>query len=371
MTLASRRILLGLGLLALAAVFFVGRSNRQSVQDYVTAKRPFQGNNGPIKLTGDALLPQSAPVDGVSPFPIIPEVPKPNKDAVLYYFENEGEDGPLNLAFFVAHAIHDKADFYFIINGLDLSQKIPNAPNIHVIKRETECFDLGAIGEVLQADDGAIKKTYERFILTGSSVRGPFFPGWARRENKACWTNAIFSPLKGNTKLVGLAANCDTTWGPKHLQAHMLATDRMGLEAMMPALACFKNGDEAFKQGEHVLTQLVRNAGWDAVPLYSEFLSNGRKSNTEFWEGCKHSDVFWPGAYHDTDVHPFDTMFIKVWHEDGFLRRNAMSDIGMKLVADLTQLADDSKFTSQACLHSHGDSLSQCWHTCFMATEYY
>ncbi|ORY86154.1 hypothetical protein BCR37DRAFT_376698 [Protomyces lactucae-debilis] len=271
-----------------------------------------------------------------------------NTDAVLYVHYDGDPIGRRNLQFFIDHALHSKVDFYFIINGYNLTANIPEASNIHVIKRENTCYDLGSFGTVLQANDGEVMKKYKRFILTNSSVRGPFFPNWARLAKQACWTDKLFAPLSDTTKLVGLTANCEHIHGPRHLQSFGLATDSIGLEALLPALKCFTDRMDAIINGEMAITQRVRDAGYDAVPLYSAYADAGRstQSNAAFWETCEHIDIFFPERYFEMDAHPFDTLFTKIHRQDEFTSTDPFSPLGMKVLHQLTDWADQSSFSS-------------------------
>jgi hypothetical protein len=271
--------------------------------------------------------------------------PHQNTDAVLYVHYEGSAPGPRNLKYFVDHALHLKADFYFIINGFETEQVFPTAPNIHVVRRENTCYDLGSMGSVLRQNNSAISKKYKRFILTNSSIRGPFFPAWARLLRKACWSDTLFSLLRDNVKLVGLTSNCNPGL-PQHLQSMMLATDSLGLQAMLPALQCYTDKEDAIHHGELALTQRVRDAGYDAMPLYSGYYA-GQSPLTpkEFWATCKHGDIFFPGAMAGgMDVHPFDTMFVKTMRLDQGI--DPLSPVNMAAIHQLTAWADESNFTS-------------------------
>ncbi|ORY85566.1 hypothetical protein BCR37DRAFT_377245 [Protomyces lactucae-debilis] len=270
-----------------------------------------------------------------------------NEDAVLYVHYDGTEVGRRNLKFFVDHALHRNIDFYFIINGHETQQVFPDAPNIHIIRRDNSCYDLGTHGVVLQQDNGALMKKYKRFILTNSSIRGPFFPAWARHIKKACWTEVMFSALKNNVKLVGLTANCmEGNRDEQHLQSMMLATDRQGLDAMMPSLQCFGDRDDAIVNGEMALTRRLRDAGFDAMPLYSGYFAGQSPSSPQaFWDKCTHGDVFLPEEYSGgMDIHPFDTLFAKIVRAD--LDKEPLSPVGMASIHQLTQWADESQFSS-------------------------
>jgi hypothetical protein len=279
----------------------------------------------------------------------VPHAVAGNTDAVLYVHYDGNAIGRRNFEFFIKHALHSKADFYFIINGFNLSTEVPEASNIHIIRRENSCYDLGTFGVVLQQNEGALMKKYKRFILMNSSVRGPFFPNWARLAKTACWTNQMFAPLSDTTKLVGLTVSCEPTL-PRHMQSFALATDIVGLQTFLPALQCFGLRQDAIDKGELVIAQKVRDAGYDAVPLYAAYAEGGHstKSNAAFWENCVHQEIFLPERYFKMDVHPFDTLFVKIHREDerNDVYTDAFSPLGMNALNQLTQWADDSDFSS-------------------------
>ncbi|ORY86150.1 hypothetical protein BCR37DRAFT_376695 [Protomyces lactucae-debilis] len=268
-----------------------------------------------------------------------------NTDAVLYVHYDGDPIGVRNLQFFLDHALHSKADFYFIINGYELTATIPEADNIFVIKRENSCYDLGSFGVVLQANDGALLKKYKRFLMTNSSVRGPFFPNWARANKEACWTNKFFGPLSDRVKLVGLTANCQADIGPKHLQSFALATDRLGMDFILPALQCFSDRKDAINKGELAITSLVKDAGYEALPLYARY-QEVENTNQEFWAQCTHTDVQLPANYAGMDAHPFDLMFTKISRIVIEGKIDPFSPLGMVALNRLTEWADASKFSS-------------------------
>lgn len=110
---------------------------------------------------------------------------------------SESEKSRPNLDFFVKHALHDAADFLFIINGkTELHKTIPTRPNIQYVLRENKCWDLGSIAEVLIKDD--LYKRYKRFITLNGSIRGPFLPNWS----KSCWSDVFLDKITDKVKVM-------------------------------------------------------------------------------------------------------------------------------------------------------------------------
>jgi len=84
-------------------------------------------------------------------------------------------DANANTRFFLRHALHDRADFVFILNGeSQLRDEIPDdLPNVRVVQRDNTCYDLGAHGEVLQANERELVKKYNKFILMNGEPAPP------------------------------------------------------------------------------------------------------------------------------------------------------------------------------------------------------
>jgi hypothetical protein len=123
-----------------------------------------------------------------------------DRPLILYaYFDTE--NARRNLDYFLLHALHDGADFVFVLNGEDdIESVIPNEPNIRYVRRKNECYDLGAFAEVLIKDD--LYKKYNKFITMNASIRGPFLPYWAT----GCWTDMFLDRVTNTTKVSSHAA---------------------------------------------------------------------------------------------------------------------------------------------------------------------
>lgn len=115
---------------------------------------------------------------------------------VLYAY-SESETARPNLEFFIRHALHSAADFVFILNGLtDAAATIPKLPNVRIVQRDNDCYDLGAYAEVLQKDD--LWKGYGKFIMLNASLRGPFMPYWS----DSCWMDMYLRKLTEEVKVL-------------------------------------------------------------------------------------------------------------------------------------------------------------------------
>lgn len=119
-----------------------------------------------------------------------------DRPLILYAFF-ETEIALINLKFYIAHGLHDAADFLFIFNGDTDAQKfLPEADNIKYLHRANDCYDLGAFAEVLLKDD--LYKRYKRFITMNASIRGPFLPVWA---TGGCWSDMYLNMVTDEVKV--------------------------------------------------------------------------------------------------------------------------------------------------------------------------
>jgi hypothetical protein len=109
------------------------------------------------------------------------------KEVLVVYAYHENENALANARFFIKHALHNHADFLFLINGDSILEKeIPTyLPNVQMRLRHNLCYDLGSSGQVLLENNRHLVQKYKKFILLNSSIRGPFLPVWSRD----CWTD--------------------------------------------------------------------------------------------------------------------------------------------------------------------------------------
>ncbi|KAI8280422.1 hypothetical protein K4K56_012236 [Colletotrichum sp. SAR 10_98] len=269
-----------------------------------------------------------------------------DRPLILYAFA-ESAAALENLDYFVKQGLHDAADFVFILNGeTNAESKIPEKKNIRVVKRPNTCFDLGAYGEILR--EGDLYKQYKRFITLNASVRGPFLPHWAQ----ACWSDLYLDRVTDKVKLVGMTANC---WPRFHVQSMIWATDSIGIDLLLnpppSSHASDQFGNEKDPVGLAGCYNDWNHAVHAEVGATSIFLNNGYKvdlmmtafhKSENYIDECDSSqngDVLWNGKYFGTNVHPFETIFIK-----------ANRDIDPTLIKSLTEWQQASGWNSySAC----------------------
>lgn len=120
--------------------------------------------------------------------------PKDRPLILFAFFETELSKP--NFEYFLKHGLHDAADFLFIINGdTQMYNLIPDRPNIRYVRRKNDCYDMGAMAEILLKDD--LYKKYQRFVTLNASVRGPFFPAYSN----SCWSDVYLSKITDKVKV--------------------------------------------------------------------------------------------------------------------------------------------------------------------------
>nr|XP_036578224.1 uncharacterized protein CTRU02_11725 [Colletotrichum truncatum]KAF6785425.1 hypothetical protein CTRU02_11725 [Colletotrichum truncatum] len=261
-------------------------------------------SNKPGSSSSDSSKPASSPAKG--------------KTLILYAF---AESAPAldNLQFFIKQGLHDAADFVFLLNGeTNASSIIPEKKNIRVVKRDNTCFDLGAYGEVLREND--LYKKYKRFIMMNASIRGPFLPHWA----KSCWSDLYLDRVTDKIKLVGMTGNC---WPRFHVQSMIWATDDIGIDLLLHPPPNSSDPDQFGNENDAVglagcydgwnhavhaevgATGLFTKQGYEVDLMMTAFHSS--KKYIEECDTSHNGDVLWNGAYFGTNVHPYETIFIK------------------------------------------------------------
>ncbi|CAJ2512860.1 Uu.00g009790.m01.CDS01 [Anthostomella pinea] len=243
----------------------------------------------------------------------------PSPRPLILYAYKESENARANLEFFLHQGLHAAADFIFILNGeTDAAALIPTEQhaNIRVVQRANTCFDLGAFGEVLR--EGDLWRQYSRFITLNASIRGPFLPTWSDQ----CWSDAYLDRITERVKLVGMTVNC---WPRPHLQSMIWTTDAVGMAILLdpPANAsepdmwggaddtvAFGGCYAEFQRAIHAeigATPAIRGMGYEVSAMMAAF------QGEEYIDECAEHphDVLYDGRYFGTNIHPYETIFIK------------------------------------------------------------
>ncbi|KAK1717411.1 hypothetical protein CaCOL14_002057 [Colletotrichum acutatum] len=281
---------------------------------------------------------------GSSPKPATPDQQSASsKDRpLIVYAYHDSESARANLDYFVNKGIHNGADFVFIFNGdANASSTIPDLPNISIVKRDNTCFDMGAIGEVLRKDD--LWKKYKRFITMNASIRGPFLPAWS----SSCWSDLYLSKVTETTKLVGMTLNCIPRL---HVQSMIFATDDVGMGILLdPTVATSASEDDRFGSKDAPVGLSGCYADWNAA-VHAEVGTTGLIMNAGYKvdammtalhseegveEYCKahpeSGDLLWDKKYFGSNIHPYETVFIKANRNVDPSLMSSMTDWHMRM----------------------------------------
>lgn len=207
-----------------------------------------------------------------------------------------------NVDFFIKHGliVDPQIDFLFVLNSPTMKLE-----GVEVINRENIGMDFGAWSHGLLTNDRY--KDYDLFVLINSSVRGPFLPVWFQERN---WVKLFTDRVTDDVKLVGPTIGWHNY--PPHVQSMMLVFDRTALEIGIDG-KIFTLEDEKLTyrqtivQKEVGLSSLILDAGYNigcmlkALEGYDFRKDRSRKAQVYFWKG----------SYFGTDVHPYETIFIK------------------------------------------------------------
>ncbi|KAJ3278794.1 hypothetical protein HK104_002028 [Borealophlyctis nickersoniae] len=177
---------------------------------------------------------------------------------------------------------------------------IPNRPNIRVLRKKNECFDLGSWPMAIEyAERGRRAPFCQVKIVSDSHLEG----AWS----DDCWSDLFFDRLNEEVKIVGLSWNCQIR---PHIQSMLLALDPIALDIVSPFFQCYEDKHEAIRKSETQMTAAVREKGYKAEVLMTGFYSTPDYADT--CEGQGERDPWWlEDAYFGMDFHMYETIFYK------------------------------------------------------------
>jgi hypothetical protein len=257
--------------------------------------------------------------------PLVSLAHQPEPTLVVYVFSGSDPEYADNLRYFLRTAPHanDGCDYIIVLQQHPTGWPNPSLPgdlptNVRVLHHPNECFDLGTVGWVLQTHVDISRYTF--FLWLNSSVRGPFMPSYLRGHMH--WTRPFTDKLTPSTKLVGATINCGGAHGtaPKpHVQSYVVATDRAGLSVLLAApgvFECWKEMADVVVHSEIGASVAILNAGFniDSLMLRYQGLDwrDPRLSGEAEFPCNAGMNPLQPGFNDGIDVHPLETMFVKV-----------------------------------------------------------
>ena len=141
-----------------------------------------------------------------------------------------------------------------------------------------------------------------------------------------------------------MTGNCQPIF---HVQSMIWATDRTGIELLLhppadPKLpadkqevginSCFHTWETAV-HAEVYATQIILAAGYETSVMMSAF--HAKKTFVQDCDKGGNGDALWNGKYYGTNVHPYETVFMK-----------SNRDIDPILMTRLTEWTDGSGYSS-------------------------
>ena len=228
-----------------------------------------------------------------------------------------------NLQFFLKYGVFTDPDvkYLFIINGNQCSVVLPTSNNIMVINRPNIGHDFGAWSDALHRINISF---FQKFIFLNDTVCGPFIPRYV--PNNIRWYTMFTNLLSDNVKLCGLTINyyphhprpnactlqlenCPGCRNMEHVQSMMFCTDRTGLDVLLQTvLGRNLNYEGDYKKGrvdyiykyEIGASRAIINAGYSLAAHY--VCDINKKKTIDIWQN---------GQYFNSNINPYETMFIK------------------------------------------------------------
>ena len=203
-------------------------------------------------------------------------VGKPDKTVVFFAYHEGSLLEASNLEYFAKAGVWDRTDidFVLIVNGekctacLDKSSKL-YLPNVRILLRENSGFDFAAYSFALESTKTS---DYRYFIFINGGVRGPIVPSY-KLPGISSWHQIFIEMLQGNVKLAGPTISCEEQI---HVQTHMFALERSGLEVAIAANIFTTSGKsilELVRHSELGLTEVIMNNGFDISCLLLQYKS--------------------------------------------------------------------------------------------------
>lgn len=247
------------------------------------------------------------------------------ENLVLYAYFEKDDIYRNNLRLFLKNGLCKECDYIFVING-ECSIRIPDMPNIKVMKRENTHYDFGAYEHALNNTD---LTQYKFFIFLNTSVRGPFLPIYANIK----WYDAFINLIRGDIKLVGTTINALNSYTihshifkemtgisipHTHVQSQIFAMDLECLSYLMNDTDLFSNYDykntmDGFiARKEIMMSQLVLKHGWNISAILPEYQNIDFRYLDKYLNNSGYNhDPCLPNSCFGRTLHPYDCIFIK------------------------------------------------------------
>jgi hypothetical protein len=215
----------------------------------------------------------------------------------------------------------ENIDYHIVINGHDCPLKIPQLPNVHIIKRENKGYDFG--GHKASIEYAGHRK-YDYYFFMNSGVIGPILP--FHYPTTTHWTQIFIDKITPAVKLVGTTIAClpeDDVggYGPK-VEGYFFATDKTGLDLILADGTIFYDHNtkhDAIINGEYALTKCIMNAGYTIDCMLHKYqrvnwLDRANWNMNNKIHPSRHN------SFYGKSIIPYEVVFHKwFWHNEGKL----------------------------------------------------
>jgi len=252
----------------------------------------------------------------------IPLAPNAPKILITYtYFSSNSSN--YNLLFFTLKAItyDENIDYHIVINGHECPLKIPQLPNVHVIRRENKGFDFG--GHKASIEHAGHRK-YDFYFFMNSGVIGPILPFHYHATSH--WTQIFIDKITPTVKLVGTTVACLPEhdaggYGPK-VEGFFFATDKTGLDTILADGTIFfdhESKHNAIVNGEYALTKCIMNAGYTIDCMLHKYQGINWLDRAN-WNMNNKIHPSRHNSFYGKSIIPYEVIFHKwFWHNEGKL----------------------------------------------------
>lgn len=232
------------------------------------------------------------------------------KDVTVRMFEREGM------------VEHPDVDYVTVWNHVD--RLLGGAPDVKQVKkghlhidRCNTSRDWGAYSEAIRQIDIS---TYKYFVLLNSTMRGPFFPSWYKKDTTH-WTQLFTERLNTEIALVGSSINYQMSI--PHVQSMLMVFDHRALNLLRKNDIIMSTNRQVPKNKliwEHELnsSKVVLDAGFNLDCMLTAYQGiDWREKPPQGYPNIPVGCLWGKNRYFGTDIHPYEAIFMKTNREWG------------------------------------------------------
>ncbi|KAL0029714.1 hypothetical protein WJX79_004145 [Trebouxia sp. C0005] len=250
-----------------------------------------------------------------------------DKTLVVHIFADTDPEYLENLKFFIRYGIlqEDNAEYIVLIqtDSSTIFARLPGLPdNAKYVQHKNECYDWGTVGWLLLHSGKVKMSEFKYFVITNSSVRGPFLPSYV--QGHVAWYTLLTQRLSKDIKLVGPVISCGGTYfqgDPSsvlrknpHVQSYVMAMDRETIEIFREegqVFKCHKDRWDAIFYGELGSSLAILDQGFNIDSLLPRYQNVDWRASRN-WECNAGINPSGELRFDGTTLHPYDAMFVKM-----------------------------------------------------------